>query len=169
MKKTCEVCKVEFEKKSKVTYKQWVNTRFCSRSCVAKWLFSGSRHPRWKGGETQKLCLLCKKPFSIDKYRIRSAKFFTEKGYKTMAELSVGDKIYRLKDGILVPETILVRTLLPGNFEVYDITVETDHNFIANGYLTHNVLIGGSTFAYIDAVLIKIYYTKTFGIGVGGI
>lgn len=44
--KKCFVCGTEF----RATGARKKYGKFCSRSCVSKWNFTGSRNPKWKGG-----------------------------------------------------------------------------------------------------------------------
>lgn len=44
---------------------------FCSRSCRAKWMFSGKNHPRWKNsGNVIARCKFCSNDFEAERYKI---------------------------------------------------------------------------------------------------
>lgn len=87
--------------------------------------------------------------------------FYNGKEYVRADKLRVGDVVYRYST-ILLPEKVLKITKLTERVPVYDLEVEKYHNFFADGFAVHNILISGSTTAHIDHVQIKIYYTKTF-------
>jgi len=65
-------------------------------------------------------------------------RFWTGQDWTPNHALRVGDVIYRLEGGQLVPETITAIRTQRGRFTVYDITVPATANFFANGFLVHN-------------------------------
>lgn len=80
--------------------------------------------------------------------------------FKKLSELGVGDTIYRAVDGLLVPVVIECIERV-GSDEVISLEIEKDHTYIAAGFAVHNVMISGSTTAYIDHIKMKIYYTAS--------
>lgn len=75
LSKACKTCGTIFQRKTRVTYKQWATTNFCSLACCGEWRFNGDRHPRWKGGKVKKICQSCSKEFDVGQSRFAKAKF----------------------------------------------------------------------------------------------
>ncbi|MEK9132793.1 MAG: hypothetical protein AAB606_03755, partial [Patescibacteria group bacterium] len=64
--------------------------------------------------------------------------------WKKVKALKTGDLVAVEKDGEAVFETITNIEILPEE-QVYDITVEGTHNFVANGIIAHNTYITSTT------------------------
>lgn len=80
--------------------------------------------------------------------------FFIDGLYKEADTLQVGDRLFS-SDGSYYP---IQRIELISNTDdqVWDLTVEDNHNFFVNDILVHNNI----AFAYVDHVRITVYYTE---------
>jgi len=90
MNKICICCGNVFSKKKSYSLKYWKSkSKYCSRYCSDKFtLFKkghistipkekricGANNNKWKGGPIEKICIICKKQFFVEKYRKDIAK-----------------------------------------------------------------------------------------------
>ena len=64
--------------------------------------------------------------------------YFTQRGWVDAGELVLGDKLFQIdKDGSRWIDVDAIETA-PGKGYVYNMTVDTTHNYVANGVLVHN-------------------------------
>ncbi|MCK4496997.1 MAG: PKD domain-containing protein [Candidatus Aenigmarchaeota archaeon] len=63
--------------------------------------------------------------------------------FKAVRDLSVGDEIYILVDGELVPEKIVYKELVKESVLVYNMKVEGTPTYFANGFAVHNKVGNG--------------------------
>jgi cysteine-rich repeat protein len=66
--------------------------------------------------------------------------FYTGEGFRTVKELLVGDKIYVLEDGELIPEKIIHKELVKKQAKIYNLTIKGTQTYFANGFAVHNKL-----------------------------
>jgi len=64
--------------------------------------------------------------------------FFTDVGYTKAKDLSIGDTVFLLKNGFMVKEKIISKKLIEQPTTVYNLQVNGQHNFFANGFAVHN-------------------------------
>lgn len=67
--------------------------------------------------------------------------FYTAKGYVAVKDLQVGEAVFALENGKLIPIEIVSKKLVDRIVTVYNLTVESlggEHNFFADGILVHN-------------------------------
>jgi intein/homing endonuclease len=68
--------------------------------------------------------------------------FLTEKGvFKKVKDLKVGEKIFVLCDDGLCEETILDKKEFDREAEVYNLTVDGNNTFFADGFAVHNKVV----------------------------
>ncbi|MBP9817842.1 hypothetical protein KBC75_03790 [Candidatus Shapirobacteria bacterium] len=58
--------------------------------------------------------------------------------FTQVKDLQVGDEVYLLKDGEMVKEMVSELQRVDEKTPVYNLTVETDHTYFANGFAVHN-------------------------------
>jgi len=85
-------------------------------------------------------------------------KFLTKLGYRHAVDLKAGDMVYYLNDDSNELELLELTSVetISASIPVYNITVETWHNYIANGYVVSNFLTFNS--AYVDYVKMRVFY-----------
>jgi hypothetical protein len=64
--------------------------------------------------------------------------FYIGEGFKRIKEFSIGDKIYILENGKLVPEKIVHKELIKKQVKIYNFKVEESQTYFANGFAVHN-------------------------------
>lgn len=81
--------------------------------------------------------------------------------YRTARHLDLGDTIfYRDADGVR-KVTVWEKARRSHLEEVVTIEVEGVHNFFANGYAVHNIVVGGGGSAYMDAAQLTVDFTPS--------
>lgn len=86
-------------------------------------------------------------------------RFFTDRGLVSASNLRNNDSLHYFRNNSFCYNKIDSIKKVSGTFYVYDIQTKTFHSFIANGFFVHNVLISGSTTAFVDAISMQV----TFG------
>ena len=64
--------------------------------------------------------------------------FYIGEEFKRIKEFSIGDKIYVLENGKLVPEKIVHKELIKKQVKIYNFRVEESQTYFANGFAVHN-------------------------------
>ena len=64
--------------------------------------------------------------------------FYIGEEFKRIKEFSIGDKIYVLESGKLVPEKIVHKELIKKQVKIYNFRVEESQTYFANGFAVHN-------------------------------
>jgi hypothetical protein len=80
--------------------------------------------------------------------------FLTLDGFRKVEDLKVGTLVY---NGAWVSVESIER--VDEITTVYDLSVEKNHTFIANGFFVHNIIIISNRFGNVDVIQVKIYYT----------
>ncbi len=89
--------------------------------------------------------------------------FFTDKGLMEASMIKAGDITYTYNRGKVVKEKIKSSIKQEKTTTVYDISLDNEHLFSANGFVVHNLAT-----ASVDHMRITVYYTPTVGGGGGG-
>jgi hypothetical protein len=99
-----------------------------------------------------------------DTHPFYSGKIYDEKAqeyvpvFKSVGSLRVGDTIYALKDGVIQPFIIDSIESFNGNYDVYDIALESPNTYIANNFAVHNK---PQLTVYVDNIQMQVYYTES--------
>ena len=80
--------------------------------------------------------------------------FKTDKGFKRVEKLKLGDTVFTLKGGELIAIKVRSIKIKEGKVKVYNLTVE-GNTYLANGFAVHNK---GSKIS-VDHIAMKVYYS----------
>jgi intein/homing endonuclease len=64
--------------------------------------------------------------------------FLTPDGYKRAASLAAGDIVFVYREGALFPQQVSSVSFVAEPATVYNLQVDNQHTFIANGFAVHN-------------------------------
>ena len=84
-------------------------------------------------------------------------KIFTPKDHIRAGRIKPGIQLVGILSGVPIPRVVEHVSKHKGNFKVYDIQVEGNHSYVANGIASYNLLISGSTTAYVDHMRMRIF------------
>jgi hypothetical protein len=82
--------------------------------------------------------------------------FYNGKEFVTIDSLMVGDTVYILKNGILIPQIVSYTEIIEQETIVYALSVDYPNTYFANGFAVHNKQ---QLTIYCNYISMKVYYT----------
>lgn len=87
----------------------------------------------------------------------------TQRGYIQAKDITLNDFFYRLVDGAFVLEKIVKIEAIDEEIDMVDIEVAKTHNFLANGFVSHNSMSDNVLIAWIFGIEPNTDICKIFG------